>query len=495
MVSAFRDKYRVIMELIYTGNFESALSEINSSRRSIIDDVELIELLLLESRIQNLSNENEIAYQLAKQAEKQATSISNESLVGKSLVEQAEVLWRLGKVDDVILLINRIDQMHDTLDLDIKGKFLNIKGNTYGLLKGDYDTALKSYYQSLEIRKQLGDLRGIAASLNNIGEVFRKKGEFNQALQNYQKSLETMKEANNQHGIALVSNNIGETYLKKGELEKGREYFEESLKVNNKQKYRHELAHSLAGIASIYAERGDQRKSISYFEESLTHHKNRPQCISQTLFTLIQYTIKIDNENLTTKYMKILEELNSSVNLPEIDLRCRLLRALVLKNSTRFKNKIQALTILEEIIHEEIINHHLTILAMKHYCEFLLDEVKLYGDPEAFVEAKDLVGKLQEIAQSQNSFNVLVEALILRAKFAMIEGDLESADVILEQANLITIEKDLPSMQIHVENQQAKLKSEVENWQQLVSKNATMAEKIDQANLIEYIQQVQKYSS
>jgi tetratricopeptide (TPR) repeat protein len=48
--------------------------------------------------------------------------------------------------------------------------------------RGEYDQALKLHNESLEIKRQLGDQRGISQSLGNIANIHYYKGEYDQAL-------------------------------------------------------------------------------------------------------------------------------------------------------------------------------------------------------------------------------------------------------------------------------------------------------------------------
>ncbi|MBW8060808.1 MAG: tetratricopeptide repeat protein, partial [Solirubrobacterales bacterium] len=97
-----------------------------------------------------------------------------------------------------------------------KADALNNIGYIYNL-QGNPDKALEYYLQSLEIRKEINDKRGIAESLNNIGAIYKNQGNPDKALEYYLQSLEIQKEINVEHpeesgnkqGIAISLNNIG----------------------------------------------------------------------------------------------------------------------------------------------------------------------------------------------------------------------------------------------------------------------------------------------
>src|SRR4029453_18379222 len=68
--------------------------------------------------------------------------------------------------------------------------------------QGDYETARSLHEESLAIRRQLGDRRGIAASLHNLGLVAHRQGDHAAARSLYEESLTTHRELGNQWGIA-----------------------------------------------------------------------------------------------------------------------------------------------------------------------------------------------------------------------------------------------------------------------------------------------------
>jgi len=122
-----------------------------------------------------------------------------------------------------------------------------------------------------------------------------------------------------------------------------------------------------------------------------------------------------------------------------------------------------------------------------HLCELLLAELKTYGEPEVLQQAQGLIEKFYDLGQKQQSFSVIIEALILRAKFALIGGSIESALKFLDQAQLLAIEKDLSVLGDKVETEQDHLKEELEKWQNLLQTNASIQERLKLANLEEYV--------
>ena len=72
----------------------------------------------------------------------------------------------------------------------------------FTIRQGNYAQALEHYQRSLKIREEIGDKRGIANTLDNIGNVHHSQGNYAQALEHYQRSLKIKEEIGDKQGIA-----------------------------------------------------------------------------------------------------------------------------------------------------------------------------------------------------------------------------------------------------------------------------------------------------
>ena len=69
--------------------------------------------------------------------------------------------------------------------------------------KGNYLEAQKNFLAALKIRKEIDDKQGIAASYNNLGEIYRLQGNYPEALKMQFASLKIKEEIKDKQGIAL----------------------------------------------------------------------------------------------------------------------------------------------------------------------------------------------------------------------------------------------------------------------------------------------------
>lgn len=101
--------------------------------------------------------------------------------------------------------------------------------NTRRPTKGNYDDAKELYTRSLEVSKKLGDQKGIAATLHQLGMIEQKKGNYDDAKKIYNRSLETSQKLGDQKGIAITLRVLGRLAEEQGDLDSAERYYQEAL--------------------------------------------------------------------------------------------------------------------------------------------------------------------------------------------------------------------------------------------------------------------------
>ncbi|UCE13998.1 MAG: hypothetical protein JSV04_02180 [Candidatus Heimdallarchaeota archaeon] len=165
----------------------------------------------------------------------------------------------------------------------------------------------------------------------------------------------------------------------------------------------------------------------------------------------------------------------------------RVAKAMILKTSSRITQKFKAQELLQNVINEEITEHKLTVYAMFNLCELLIDELKLYGETEVLQKVKVLLTQIYDIALHQQSSQLIVQSLLLQAKFALADGDAQLADELLKQAKLKSEESGLQQFRIQITQEQEILHNEIEKWTRLINQNTPLKVRIEQARLSEYV--------
>ena len=113
----------------------------------------------------------------------------------------------------------------------IRSDALNFSGNMAQSL-GLADEAIAAYEESLAIRRELQDQRGIAAVLNNLGNVFGNAvGDFQRAEQYYSEALESNRASGNRLWEAFNLINLGVNRERKKDPNGALQYFQQSLQI------------------------------------------------------------------------------------------------------------------------------------------------------------------------------------------------------------------------------------------------------------------------
>jgi class 3 adenylate cyclase/Tfp pilus assembly protein PilF len=135
--------------------------------------------------------------------------------------------------------------------------------------QGDYPQALDYFQRSLKINEELGDKKGIATSLSNMGTISNQKGDYPKALDYRQRSLKINEELGDKNGIASSLNNMGVIYSKQGDYSKALDYYQRSLKMREEMGDKNGIAASLNNIGIIYKDLGDYPQALDYYQRSL----------------------------------------------------------------------------------------------------------------------------------------------------------------------------------------------------------------------------------
>jgi len=101
-------------------------------------------------------------------------------------------------------------------------------------LQGDYDSALNYNKQSYELRKEHGGLTGEAWALDNIGWIHSDRGDYDTALDYHTQSLELMKLTGFKYGEGFVLSSMGRVYYKQGKIREATEFMEKAVLITKK---------------------------------------------------------------------------------------------------------------------------------------------------------------------------------------------------------------------------------------------------------------------
>lgn len=521
-----------VEQLINTGQFEEALHIVeNFEQGRELTTFDQLKCELLKSQIMiklgkyiKSLESSETAFKQAKQLEKPQFMVEAKDL-------QAEALYYLGRFDEGLDMIQegeqllKISMIQQQTDLtrrkaslqNIKGKIFEKKGeedsalecywesaalykelkdngcisavlNNIGIIyrkKGDLDKALDYYQQSLKLRDEIGNKFDIVASLNNIGIIYGFKGNLDRALEHYQQALTIVEDIGNKQYIAAIINNIGNIFFDKGELDQALEKYKYSMELWEELGHKQYNAYCINHLGKIYRRKGELDKALESYQEALVvlEEIGNNFDTSITLFDLISTALDNDALSMAQNYFETLKNINDHENNKVIDQRYRVADALILKKRSRARMRAKAEELLDQVAKEEIIDHEITIIAMLNLCDLLLGELRASNDSQVLKEVQTIVSDLLEIAKQQHSHWLLAETYFLRAKLVLLELDIEKAREYFFQAQIIAEERGMQTLAIKISHEHDLLLSQLRKWNELISKKASLAERMDLAEM------------
>jgi tetratricopeptide (TPR) repeat protein len=162
--------------------------------------------------------------------------------------------------------IDSLEAVLDTTKNDRKVKTLNelFRAN----LQTDPVKALSYTREALNLATEINDQRGMAASYNNLGIVYRNQGALDKALEYYIISLKIYETLQNKEGIATTKNNISTIYSLKNEYGQAMKYLEESYNLFVELKDQEKIIGSMNNLGNINTEIQLFEKAIKYFSQA-----------------------------------------------------------------------------------------------------------------------------------------------------------------------------------------------------------------------------------
>jgi predicted ATPase/transcriptional regulator with XRE-family HTH domain len=136
--------------------------------------------------------------------------------------------------------------------------------------QGDYIQTVALCHESLALYRILGDMRGVAWSLNELGSAAHNKGDFEQAMALYQESLTLFRTLRDRRGVAELLSNQGRVVRMQGDYGWAIRLFQESLDLSRELEDKRSTAIALQNLAFIAWLQSDHAVATTRSVESLT---------------------------------------------------------------------------------------------------------------------------------------------------------------------------------------------------------------------------------
>ncbi len=148
-----------------------------------------------------------------------------------------------------------------------QGKVLNSTANVYANT-GEYSNSLKILNESLELSKSVNDLENTASVLSNMGVIFQETGDYPSSLEKYLESIQVYNDLG-QEVPEILYNNVGVVYHQLGDYPEALGYYLRSLGSSKEIGNKLDEGFALLNIAVIYGEMKEHDKALEYLASSL----------------------------------------------------------------------------------------------------------------------------------------------------------------------------------------------------------------------------------
>ncbi len=462
---------------------------------------------------------------------KNFTRISPNIKVLETTLELAKTLWKKGKHNESLKMIEgidclslRVNEENLTEFYKIRGEIKKLKGNIYvekaefskasecfyqaldiyqslndeqaissllnnlGVLnqqQGKLDVAQTFYENSLKIKQKLGDPAQIASTLNNLGILNKTRGTYNEALKNYNRCKTIYTDLEDLDKLAIILLNIGDVFIEKGELSIALEYHEESLFILNKLDNEILLSASLHSMGDLHVKLGNYKTAEEYYTKCLQLRRKVKNeiYIARTLYELLKVYIGLGNHESSDNCYESLCDLSNEKELEIVEQYTKMATAIRLKNSKRLADKTKAYSSFQEIIDAKTISNSLKIEAMLNLAELTLFEIQATNNIELLSDIDVLSEKLLHIAKTQQSYDLLVKSYFIKSKFALLDKNIELAKQYLSQALINAEEKGLKRLALQISDEMDLLKAKLSIWQSYFEQDLNISKITEEVGL------------
>jgi tetratricopeptide (TPR) repeat protein len=153
-------------------------------------------------------------------------------------------------------------------DISCRGKVLQAAG-ALARIQGDFTEAQRFYEKSLALRRQSGDVKGVAAVLNSLGLLSMGQGKYAEAAACMEESLQICRQLDIQSEIVMRLNNLGVVAMYQGDYEKASSLHEESRNIHQEMNDHQGVAGSLGNLGDVLRYQGEHDRAMEVLEESL----------------------------------------------------------------------------------------------------------------------------------------------------------------------------------------------------------------------------------
>lgn len=406
---------------------------------------------------------------------------------------KASIIWGFGEIYKAIELITKSEELIKTyyrdspIELKKKKALLAfLKGYAYWDI-GKVSIAFENIKLCLALREEIGKKQEIALSLGQMGDYYDDyKGDWNQALLYHKKAYELAKKAKFKYLISLSLNRFGFLCELKGKLNRALEYYKRSLKLSSEMGHKLLITLALTNIGRIYQGQGQLDRALEHYEKCLKIKKETGyildsymQPILDALFYLSYIKKDLERANY---YFEQIKKFKNQEKALFVEKFFRLDEALLMKMSPLPHKRLKAKMILKDIIKTRV-EIKGTLRALINLCDLLLNELQETNDLKLLDEIRMYLNQINTIAKKQESYSLLSENYLLKAKIELLTLNLKGAQRFLNKAQDVAEKYGLIELIERILEEQNEFLNEKSKMESLKRSKTTIAEIINLAHI------------
>lgn len=245
------------------GHVDSAISISQSKRNQPL----YINALLQKSALLQQSGNYSEAVKVNEKARLIALKEKNKRLLVQSLLQLGDIYKEIGQYNDALSKKAEALTIAKKFGVSIAECHQSI-GSTHWNF-GNYQEALKSYFEGLIAAEKDTDTLRIIQLLKNIGLTYREIGNFDKATSHLNKALQLAEKNKLNEELGDILNIMGGVYLKYSQLAKAIEYYKQSLNIREALGHKQSSINTLNNIAKAYLLLKNKAESIISLNNAL----------------------------------------------------------------------------------------------------------------------------------------------------------------------------------------------------------------------------------
>lgn len=133
----------------------------------------------------------------------------------------------------------------------------------------DPKKGLSHYEQSIEIKRQIGDLGGIATTIYNIGLIYLRNQEFSTAMDHFNESLKIAEKVGALKTIANVHSAIAGMHSRSKDYQKAVEHYRKSTEISQKIGFQPLIVNGYGNMCDLYIKMDEFDKAMEIAPKAL----------------------------------------------------------------------------------------------------------------------------------------------------------------------------------------------------------------------------------